>query len=654
MATTQRSGTDFGTMTALHSALAQVTRRLRLARWLGSASRGALIAVALSLLAVGLDHWHLLPKVLPLALVIPVLLLLGVGIGSLAALAHPVDAMAAARLTENRLGLKERLSSALEFERTGQTPRDPEAALLFRMQQEDAAACARGLQVADAVPLRLPWESKALIPAVILLLLALILPALPIFIPPAVRNERAIVQKSGEKLQRDARVIEKRADAQGLPQTKKAAQDLQKLGQKMAQGSMDKKQAMVQASQLSKQMADEQRRQAEANSQAGQGGKDLTQAGQQLAQALSQSAGVQHPSPHGLTPPDQKSGTSGSKAGHTSSSTPEMQKAGQAMQQNNTPGLSEQLRALAQRTATGRMTPAERQQAAQDLQKLSDALKGTPLTETQQHAQAATDALKRGDTQQAADEMRRAADAADRQAQQQADAQGMQNDQQSLQRGQQQMAQASKPGDIHDETAGASSQSQGSGQQGRQGGSGQHGPELSPGPGQQPGQGGGKFNNVSQSGQSGSGNQQGGAPTNGGNGNGKGSPNKPGPGHYTPASGVGQKTPSQNVGVWRGAAHPLDPKFDPKKNPNYGKVFLGAGDGSGGGKTIGKSTTTKPGTPPAPGQSPSSSVPYYNTLAPARKSAETAMDKEDIPPSYRTSVRRYFDALQPANAKPAK
>ena len=103
------------------------------------------------------------------------------------------------------------------------------------------------------------------------LLLALLLPALPIFVPPALRAERAVVRKSGEKMEKTARLIEKRADAQGLTATKRAAQNMQKLGQKMAQGRMDKKQAMVQMSQLSKQMADEQRRLAQANSGAGQG-----------------------------------------------------------------------------------------------------------------------------------------------------------------------------------------------------------------------------------------------------------------------------------------------------------------------------------------------------------------------------------------------
>ena len=55
---------------ALEDALAAVARRLRLARWVRHASRGALVAVAFSLVAVVCDHFDLLPDWLPLGGVI--------------------------------------------------------------------------------------------------------------------------------------------------------------------------------------------------------------------------------------------------------------------------------------------------------------------------------------------------------------------------------------------------------------------------------------------------------------------------------------------------------------------------------------------------------------------------------------------------------
>ena len=617
-----------------------------MARGVRYASRALLIATALCLAAVVLGHFALLPDWLPLEALLPGLLVAGLVVGVCAAYARPISPMDAARLAEARLGLKERLSSALEFERLGAPPDDPEAALLRRLQSEDAAAHARAVRAADAVPLRLPWEAKALIPALILLLLALVLPALPIFTPPAVRTEHAVVAKEGEKLTRAARTLEKQADGQKLGETKRAAQNIRKLGQRMAQGRMDKKQAMREMHALSKQMADAQRRQAQANSQPGQGNdKSLAQAGSQLGQSLQNgtSAGKS-----AKTNPDAaKPGQSGAKTGAPGqkgqssgahAATPEVKNAADAMRHVDAHALAEQLRRLAQRAEAGHMSPSEQQQAGQDVQKLAQSLQNTPYTQTQQHTQAAGDAMKRGDMQTAARELRQAADAAEREAQQQADARGLQNAQQSVQNGQQEMAQANKPGDIPQN--GQPEQGNPSGQSGPQSKSGQSGQSAGkPGQGNSQGQGKGQ-----PSGQASG--QSGGAPGNEGSGDGPSTASAPGKGQYTPASGRGQTTPGHKTGVVRGAPHPLNPKFDPAKNPKYGKIFLGKPNGNGGG---GKSLPSGKPTPPPPGTHQASAVPYENYAAPAKKSAESAMDKEDIPPSYKSGVRRYFDSLQPTS-----
>lgn len=616
-------------------------------------SRGLLAATVLALVAVVCARVNILPVGLPLEAVIPVLLLIGGGAGAAATYARPIAPMDAARLAEQRLGLKERLSSALEFARAAlAAPPDPEAALLRRLQGEDAATHARAVRAADAVPLRLPWEAKALIPAFVLLLLALILPSLSVFTPPALRTERAVVQKEGEKLTRTARTIEKQADAQNLPQTKRAAQDIQKLGQRMGQGRMDKKQALREMHELSRQMADEQRRQAQANSQPGGGDKTLAQAGDQLGQSLQNQNGSgasENAKTNGKRVPPGRAGAKGGAQGSQSQSsagrktTPEVKQAAEGMRQLDAHKLAESLRRLAQRAESGRMSPSEQQQAGADLQKLAQSLQNTPYTETQQHVQAAADALKRGDNQAAAREMRQAADAAEREAQRRNDAQGMQNAQQSVQNGQQEMAQAAKPGDIP--------QNGQQGQQGRQGQGSQPGQSGQQGKGGQSGEGSkagqGKGQPGGQSPGKGTNGQSGGSPGNDGSGDGPSTASTPGKGQTTPASGRGQKTPGHSTGVVRGAAHPLNPKFDPAKNPKYGKIFLGKpGPGPNGGKLL------PPGKPAPPngGGRQTSVVPYESYAAPARKSAESAMDKEDIPPSYKSGVRRYFDSLQPTSS----
>jgi hypothetical protein len=48
-----------------------------------------------------------------------------------------------------------------------------------------------------------------------------------------------------------------------------------------------------------------------------------------------------------------------------------------------------------------------------------------------------------------------------------------------------------------------------------------------------------------------------------------------------------------------------------------------------------------------------SKVPYYEVIGEYSKTAEEALEKEDVPPTYRGAVRDYFDALQGAKAAPA-
>ncbi len=631
-------------------ALAQITARLRLVRWVRHAARGALAGTVIALVAVALAHWDLLPDWLPLEAAIPIPIALGILAGTVTTFLRPISPMDAARLAEARLGLKERLSSALEFEKSPQSS-DPEAATLRRLQLADAAAHAQSLKSVDAVPLRLPWEAKAFAAGLVLIALALIVPSLPVFVPPGVKIERQIVQKTGSKLEQTAKVIQKQADLQNLSGTKRSAALMQRLAQRLASGHLDKKQAMVQMSKVTQQMRQELQKTAAANSGAGAGGKSMAQAGQQLAQAMAggQNASGSNGKQAGA---GQKSGGSGSKSGQKagqnggagaksaagdkfngfnvptaskskssqssqssshSPATPEMQKAAQAMQQNDSQALSQQLRQMADKIQSGKMPAGEQQQAAADVQKLADALKNTPMTETQQHAQAAADALKRGDKQGAASEMRKAAASAEREAQQQADQQGQQDAAQGMEDAESQMAGANSAGDISDD----------SGQPGQGKGSGKG---QGSGDGSEDGDGFGDGSGLA----SGQGRHGHGKGKGGGSGGGEGIGGKPGD------TGEGSST-VKHLG-----------KAGDALNPKGVKLYFGKPLNAGPSKT---GPTRKVGANPnaAPGAT-ASQVPYYNYVAPAQKSAESAMDKEDIPPAYRSDVRKYFNSLNPSGA----
>ena len=627
-------------------ALAQVTARLRLVRWVRHASRGALAGLAVGLVTVLCAHFDVLPDWLPLEAVLPGAVLLGIGVGTGTTFLRPISLMDAARLAEARLGLKERLSSALEFEGSPQAAVAPDALLLMRLQLEDAAAHARSLKAVEAVPLCWPWEAKAVLGGLVVLALALFLPALPVFLPPGTLIERQIVHKTGGKLEKTARLIQKQAEGQHLEGTRRAAAAMQQLGKRLATGKMDKKQAMVQIAKLTQQMKMEQQKRALANGGPGAGSKSMAQAGQQLAQALagasasassSKAGGAGQKAGGGGNKAGQKPGENGGKGGKNGASdpvhgfnvpgagknksaqanpspsslpaTPEMRKAAQAMQQNDSQGLSEQLRQMASRAESGKLTPAEQAQAPQDLQKLAEALKNTPMPETQKHTQAAADAMKRGDKQGAAAEMRKAADAAEREARDQADQQAMQDAQNSTEGAESEMAGANSAGDIQDDS-GQPGQGQGKGK-GKGSGSGQ---------GEGSGEGEGK-------GLAGSKGQHGSGKGNGGSGGGGQAGGKPGD------TGQGS-SPLRHLG-----------KMDPSKTSKNVKLYLGKPLNAGPSKT---GPIRKVGSNPngVPGQTPSK-VPYYDYVAPAQKRAESTMDKEDIPPAYRSDVRKYFNALNP-------
>jgi hypothetical protein len=671
---------------ALEDALGAVARRLRLGRWVRHASRGTLAAVAVSLVAVILDHFDLLPDALPLALIIALAFGIGLLGGTLTSLLRPINPMTVARIAEMRLGLKERLSSALEFERTGGSGSHALPETFLRLQRQDARDYAQRLKATEAAPIPIPWETKVLGPALLVLLLALILPNLPIFLPKGVILERSIVKKEGQTLAKTARIIQKTATAQNLPATKRASVAMQRLARRMAQGHMDKRQAMVRMSALTKQMQAQQKQLAQ---QAGQtaldGGKSLAQAGQQLAALLqSQSANGQNgqgasksqgengagskakgaqSGPSGTHSPGDKSGKQGfnvpgklarkqaqngqNPTGNTQQSTPEVQKMAQAMQNNDAQTLSQQLRQLANKTASGQLSPGQQQQTASDLKNLSKALQGTGMPETQQHVQAASQAMARGDKQTAAQELRKAADAAQREAQEQADSQGMQNAQQSLQSSEDDMASAQNPGDVSD---------------------GQDGQPCPPGDVCQPCQAGQPCPPADKNGQPcppgescqpcqpgqpcSSSNQPGsgppivadGTPGNGGFGAGRGKPSTQYQKGQRPNRRVVEKP-----GSGKGAPHWLDPHFDPTKNPNYKRIYFGKPQTAGPSQS-GPTRKARPGQDTGP---VTSSVPYYNTVITARKSAESAMDRENIPPSYKNDVSKYFNSLQPESGPAA-
>ena len=133
-----------------------------------------------------------------------------------------------------------------------------------------------------------------------------------------------------------------------------------------------------------------------------------------------------------------------------------------------------------------------------------------------------------------------------------------------------------------------------------------------------------------------------------GEGDGQGLPNgqgKHGSGKGNGGSGGGGMAGGKPSDTGEGSS-PL--KHLGKVDPNAAKsarLYFGKPENSGPSKT-GPMRKVMSNPNAAPGQT-ASNVPYYNYVAPAQKSAESTMDKEDIPPAYRSDVRKYFNSLNP-------
>jgi len=148
--------------------LRQTAVRVRWRRALRQAVRAAL------LVHVVLGPWLLLRGLLPLSASGYAAWLLGAAsVGALAGWVAPLRLSVAARLLDQRLGLKDRISSALEV--TGSKRRPMADALLC-----DAAQAAEGVSVASAFPLSLPPQTGHLAMAVSVCTVLLLLPPPPL------------------------------------------------------------------------------------------------------------------------------------------------------------------------------------------------------------------------------------------------------------------------------------------------------------------------------------------------------------------------------------------------------------------------------------------------------------------------------------------
>jgi hypothetical protein len=160
---------------AIRAALGQLTRRLRLARAVSAGSR--FLVAGLVLAVPPLLVKSVFPVAAPWAVVglVTGLAILGLLYGGLLR----VRPGHAAGLADHHLGLKERMTCAVEHLAT------PDASEMAQAQLAETAARVRTLRPKDAFPLGLGSETRLVTPLAALVLALALLPPLPLHLPSA-------------------------------------------------------------------------------------------------------------------------------------------------------------------------------------------------------------------------------------------------------------------------------------------------------------------------------------------------------------------------------------------------------------------------------------------------------------------------------------
>jgi chemotaxis protein histidine kinase CheA len=501
------------------------------------------------------------------------------------AILWPLPDRTVAAGADRRLGLRDRIGSALEFVRD-ESPTGMEQATIL-----DAVHHLDRLRAGEAFPIRLPRGARGAGLCLAALVLVQALPIPPLLLSRDQREARAELREQAAKIEPLAKQMEQAAAEADDQQAQQVARELRKLAQQLNRGKVDKTQALLSMSELQKQLDKlDQRLEPSRPKTAGEAAEKVRQAAQdsmaQKAADLAREAARQG---------DQKAAAELQKLAEQarkSQDPSELRDLAKQLQQhasklNASLGLPpdlmaelsaalaegdlelsqealQNLTAASQQLAqSDQLSKEELEQLAEQLKELSQALEGVDMKELAQLLQEASECLNAGECDKAGAALGKA-------------------------------YKLCKGGLGKAKLAGACrAASLGLGQ-------------CKGGSGFSYGRGG------------------------------------PAPQEHIPAN-----APSTQL-------------FAPRVNENPGDLARVRGQIDPRGPMM---TTTEKG---APVKITASRVPYYEVISDYSKTAEEALSREEVPPSYRSSVRAYFNALQsgakaeskaektPSPAEPAK
>ena len=578
---------------ALNATLQAATRRIRFLLALRYVSRALCWSSLICLIAVGMSKLHLMfepPTPLTLFGIIGVSVLAGFA----AAFVRRLTPLAVAKSTDRRTDLKDRLSSALEFQSAGIDPSAP----FYGEQLADAARAVQSVDLKAAYPGRLPKELVAGVLLALTLFGLYFLPSLPIFWSKDKKNEMAEVKKQGIEIVKLAEDKQKTADRQKLAETKKAAAEAKKLGEAMEKGKVTKKESLLSLQKLLKKMEETQKRTSDREAdKMKQASADLKRSldkmqkemAQQQKEKEAKAKAQQKPAdPRSLQKPAQNAKADQQKQSNAMKQAQEaMKQMADALANQDQQQMQAAMEKMAAQMKSGQMSKEEMKQMQKALQQLAQNLKDT-------NQQKAGEQM-----QQMAQQMQQMSSMS---------AENMAKMAQMMQQIGQQMGKGGQGQGMMDMKE-MEKLAQGL-QNGKMTGSGKPGFG-----GNQPGKGfGGQGHNTSP----------------------MKDPDKTTPrlvatGPEQINKGVGKSGSAQDLAKY------LSEKTSQAKHLPNGKVI---GSRTANGQELQMNMTGDPD--PA-----HSNTPYYQVYQSSKKQAESTLDKENIPATYKEQVKKYFENIRP-------
>lgn len=339
----------------------QVRTRIRLLLAQQGLCAGLAIAAAAGLLLVAatrLQWWRDAVDFLWL------LLAAGGAAGLLFGWTRSVPPHVAAQVADDRAGLKERLSTAVEI--AGRQERTDVATA----QLADAARHAQALRPASVLPWRAPASWRWLAASGAVLAAALFLPDLPLFKSAQERMDREAMRTQGALIQKVAKNIERKAgekkDDENAAILRRIARNMKQLGKDQERNRISKKQAMLQMNELQKQL-----REARQKFGGGDARKSLEKAAAELQQMAQR----------------QQQRGSGENARA-------LQQMSNNLKSKDFEGAKKQLEELAKKFQSGKMSPEEAKATAEMLQQMAASMDGSTLQQAGEQLKEASKALQ--------------------------------------------------------------------------------------------------------------------------------------------------------------------------------------------------------------------------------------------------------------------